>query len=1490
MKQAKRLFFNLNVSPEKLKNLFCLLSLTFCCTFTAYSQCDPTPFDIDAPGASVVLDGSFDFSAGCSSTHTVEAGGEYEITLAASTNYTFTVCPDIAGDLPIVEFWSDQTTYVATFAVDGSCVTYSLSSCEAGPVYLVVWYHCTGNWSDNTLSATCTPCTITCAKQVEALAMDECNITSLKLDDPVITGSCFVLADLEYKIDIDGDGDFVEETAAAYGTEVDGLNPGCYNVKWYSTDADCIVESAACQLCVNSVNLSCKGGTRQFTSLLDCSTEIRIEDVLKNDICEDTEEGDCFVYEISMDGTNWFEDALEISALGSYDISLRVCYYEDCTDQTTAEFCSMVSCFTAEVVNNSAPMCMLGDKSSILYCGLTETPDAPMFLACGTNPTPTSEDEILGACGTYTVGSTEIDLSALTDVDGDGFADELAAVGLDVLIPVDYPVAGAGTCDFKVVYITERTWTATGDNGISSSCSEYIFVLAPEVSCVKVEPYEAECTGDGTTDLSIAALVAIDVKYAPYYTLPDGVTNVSLIDQHDNCKISLSQKGDFPTQFSCPVKSKFLRKWHVIDWCDPSDPLPLTQLVKTVDTTPPTYDTGACPGDDDLGGKNMEIPLTISANCAVMQDVSAYYPAATDICCDVDVYTAKIYFGTEAEVEAGAGVLQSGEGTIYSFTKGFYRLDFTVEDACGNESAVCSKYIEVKDGVTPSAHCRASTIDLDSNLEAKLNADLIGAGSTDNCSIACLEIGLMPLDGSDPVFVKGDVIVSCAFVNPATSSVMVAIRATDGCGLTGISMCEFPVKNMISLDCAALTNPLDLSCLEYTPNVLIGALPILSSTCDMPTAEIRFTDGDFISGNGCGSGTVIRTYTVFVDNVATTATCTQTLNINEPAIDISCPTQPAPADCDIANFPWISPVLNNGAMLCDDDVMIVARTPDVVDNSAFPSITVTRIWDITRACDSYASTCSSTVVFEDCCDAVPDQVVRIGSFSNPNQILLGANVVGGVTLTVDWSLYTFEICTVNHTESITDPIKQNLNSAPIWSVLGGSDGTVIREYFVKYWFTATGKPVDPNCPGPQVTDREATGTTSRIAGKIINEENDEVEEVMVDLQNSIEPVDMTGANGVYDFPEVLVGQNYSVVPSKDTDPLNGISTYDLVLMSQHIIGQNPLTTPYKMIAADINNDGKISTFDMVQLRQLILFAVTDFGANTSWRFIDASYVFPDPADPWSQTFPEQYNITNLNADMIVDFVAVKVGDLNCSAKPNSLISSQSRTGGEKVILSANDAQLKAGESQTLVVSLPTAEELYSCQFTLGFNEDLIEVVNIEALNENVGQEHFGTNLITEGAITFGWHNTRAISLEGQLFEVEIRANRNLFLKDVFSINSSFTEAIAYNEIGEESVVELVFNKEVQAALEFNAFKLEQNKPNPFLDETVIGFEIPSDSKVRLTVFNLDGKVLVQSENFYTAGLNQIKITKTELNSTGVLYYQLDTEFGSATRKMIVINN
>ncbi|MDX1912296.1 MAG: hypothetical protein SFV22_12460 [Saprospiraceae bacterium] len=143
--------------------------------------------------------------------------------------------------------------------------------------------------------------------------------------------------------------------------------------------------------------------------------------------------------------------------------------------------------------------------------------------------------------------------------------------------------------------------------------------------------------------------------------------------------------------------------------------------------------------------------------------------------------------------------------------------------------------------------------------------------------------------------------------------------------------------------------------------------------------------------------------------------------------------------------------------------------------------------------------------------------------------------------------------------------------------------------------------------------------------------------------------------------KVPVGSNLEITPVKDDNPLNGVTTYDLVLISKHIRGIEPFNSPYKIIAADADKNGVLDLNDSIQLSKLILGIYTELPNNTSWRFVRKDYIFPNPANPFAEIFPETYSATDIQSTQSADFVAIKVGDVNGTAVCNSLTQGDDRT-------------------------------------------------------------------------------------------------------------------------------------------------------------------------------------------------------------------------------------
>ena len=163
--------------------------------------------------------------------------------------------------------------------------------------------------------------------------------------------------------------------------------------------------------------------------------------------------------------------------------------------------------------------------------------------------------------------------------------------------------------------------------------------------------------------------------------------------------------------------------------------------------------------------------------------------------------------------------------------------------------------------------------------------------------------------------------------------------------------------------------------------------------------------------------------------------------------------------------------------------------------------------------------------------------------------------------------------------------------------------------------------------------------------------------VTITSTNGFNQTVTTGTDGNYLFTGVPVGGDYEIVPEKNTLPLNGMTTFDLVLIRRHILGTETLNSPYKMIAADINNSGAITTFDIVEIQKLILLINPNFPNNKSWRFIRGSYVFPNTLNPFTEPYPQSIFVNNFLMDELNhDFIGIKIGDVNNSVNNSMFLS------------------------------------------------------------------------------------------------------------------------------------------------------------------------------------------------------------------------------------------
>ena len=417
--------------------------------------------------------------------------------------------------------------------------------------------------------------------------------------------------------------------------------------------------------------------------------------------------------------------------------------------------------------------------------------------------------------------------------------------------------------------------------------------------------------------------------------------------------------------------------------------------------------------------------------------------------------------------------------------------------------------------------------------------------------------------------------------------------------------------------------------------------------------------------------------------------------------------------------------------------------------------------------------------------------------------------------------------------------------------------------------------------------------TGSVLGEIATEENLKVKDVAVNialpscsgsctnynhsvLTSAVEVV----TNTEYNYSQCVCNScsTITITPSKNDNHINGVSTFDLVLMSKHILGIEPIVSPYKLIAADASKDGQITVFDIVETRKLILGIYTEFPNNNSWRFVDFDYVFPIPNNPFAFAFPEVKTVVN-QIPTYANFVAIKVGDLNKNAVVNSKPANLPTTS------IAWEIQSASAKGHTLLVPIryTGAEMLEAIQLGLRFDTDKLKLKGT-VIGEVPGflLENFNLAETDKGIIKANWVLwADALQIKpGQVlfylnFEVKDALPEDA--ASLLQLDDNLMENIAWRTDDQE------FSLQYQAQGKTSALpEMLQNEvfsvrcfPNPGSGFAQFGINTRQGGKYRVSLNDAAGqRLLLQDLHFAGPGEQTLQLQGSEKLPAGVYLWRV----------------
>lgn len=358
---------------------------------------------------------------------------------------------------------------------------------------------------------------------------------------------------------------------------------------------------------------------------------------------------------------------------------------------------------------------------------------------------------------------------------------------------------------------------------------------------------------------------------------------------------------------------------------------------------------------------------------------------------------------------------------------------------------------------------------------------------------------------------------------------------------------------------------------------------------------------------------------------------------------------------------------------------------------------------------------------------------------------------------------------------------------------------------------------------------------------VVKQQNLEIENIMTD------------ENGNFSLTDLVNSDDCEISVLKNDDYLNGVSTLDLILIQKHILGLEIFDQSRKYVAGDVNNDTKVSTADLVELRKLILGITTKLNHNKSWRFVTE---LPNFDQTSKIELNENYLIEKGFKDLkALNFTGIKIGDINNDHSFNA--SAETRYKHIEELKYAFEA-LKNNEKH-LQIFLTSNNELNGLQ--VSFEVDEFEVLGIKSEQINIGQENI---FIKDGKINIAYSSPDVILIDKSkpVFTVVLQSTGgNPKFK---GLNSNFKNEIYFSDLIERriNIISMENNK---------IFDFVKAKPNPFKNGTIVEFYASEINPVNVEFYNTAGSLLFSKSLTSSIGLNEIQISADQLGNLSGLY-------------------
>jgi hypothetical protein len=375
-----------------------------------------------------------------------------------------------------------------------------------------------------------------------------------------------------------------------------------------------------------------------------------------------------------------------------------------------------------------------------------------------------------------------------------------------------------------------------------------------------------------------------------------------------------------------------------------------------------------------------------------------------------------------------------------------------------------------------------------------------------------------------------------------------------------------------------------------------------------------------------------------------------------------------------------------------------------------------------------------------------------------------------------------------------------------------------------------------------------------------------------------------------------------------SDWIKGITTFDLVLITKHILGVQTFDSGYKIIAADANNSGTVTTLDVVIFRKLILQKILELeDYDQPWRFVP-EYIVEDfstafHSDPFNMTIGgTTYNIEApyLVADWVYSiadgnngksgFDAIKTGDVNGSAEPEF----GPEGPGEPVLLTIEKTIV--GNQAIFDFKVEGFVDIVAYQMEIEYDKELLDYLNSTGKDLSGVIEDFFAADDSVGIVRTLWYDevsaaAHTLTDSGNIFQLVFEGDGDLTTANVqlFSetmrgarLNGAYKPKLSNFAYSKDGTIHPVIQKEIFE----NGIISIGVAPNPFEHSLNLNIDMVRDDYVHIEVHNAIGQLILSSKVYLEKGANTIDLGNLTRLPRGLLFVSAFNKGKTFTTKAV----